>query len=320
MEKYYGRSLKVILALGLKIGNFKGEHFEKIMLLNLLVSVLTIIQEIKFIADTENNLIDKFTVVPGILNCTLALAKFINAIYNRERIKAVMKTMDELFDEVSSEDQEAFYSTLLGLRRVSVIFGAGYMTISSVLCAAPLLKMLQIYFADGALVLLHPYLVWFPFDWDKYFISTYLYQCYCAIMSAAQSIIFDVLYTLIVSQIVAHFCHLKNSFKLLNDGVSAVKWNKKKFRNRFRNLIKLQVILYQQCDEMNNIFGPTYLIHFLIMTFSLCFSGFVIITQPDTFILTTFCVFITMVLNHTFILCWFGDKIESEVIISEKSL
>lgn len=314
MEKYYGKSLKVILALGLKMGNFEGKHFKKLLFINLLFSVLTIIQEVKFITDADNNLIEKFTVVPGILNCTLALTKFINSIYYRDRIERVMETMNQLYENIKSKDREAVDIALTKLKKVSNAFGTGYISISLVLCVAPLLKMLQIYLSDGALVLLHPYCCWFPFDWDEYFVSTYLYQCYCGVVSAAQSIIFDVLYTLILSQIVAHFSHVKNSFKQLLEEISETGTSNVEHRNRFGQLIELQLVLHQQCSELNEIFGLTYLTHFLIMSLSICFSGFVIITQPDTFILTTFCVFIAMVLNHTFILCWFGDKIGSEVI------
>lgn len=314
MEKYYGKSLKVILALGLKLGNFQGKHYKKLLFLNLFLSVVTIVQLVEFLLIDENNLIDKFTVVPGVLNCTLALTKFVTSIFHQKRIKHVMETMNELYEKIESGDRKIFHTSLKKLRRVSITFGAGYLSISSALCLAPLLKMLQKYYADGTLFLIHPYFCWFPFDWNEYFVSTYLYQCYCGIMSAAQSIIFDVLYTLILTQVVSHFSHVKNSFNQLINEMSETENIKDEHRKRFRELINLQLILHQQCDELNDIFGLSYFTHFLIMSLSVCFSGFIIITQPDTFIRTTFCVFMAMVLNHTFILCWFGDKIDSEVI------
>lgn len=310
MKNFYGRTLKVIWALGLDIGSIGGKHLNKVLWTNLILVLMNIVQQFIFIYDVENNFIDRLTIVPCIFNATLAFFKFVNSIRCKNRIQSVMENMNKLHEEMDTEEKEILARNLIPLRKVSIAFGVGYVALGSIFNFAPLLNMLQIFLTSGNFVLLHPYFAWFPIDWNEYYFSTYLYQFYFVQIAACISVIFDMLYTMILCLIIAHYAVLGDAFNRLVDGMNAKPENNK----RFIHLVETQLTLHQQCDELNKIYGFTFLIHVLVVSITICFTGFVVVTQRDIFTLANNFTFLATVLNHTFVLCWFGGKIETEVI------
>lgn len=314
MEKYYGKTLKVCWALGFDVGNLGGKHLKKVLRINFLIVFLTLFQQFFFLVDADNDFVERLTIAPCLINAVLATIKFVNSVYYCDKIKQVMTTINKLYEGMDSKEQESLTITFAPLRKISIAFGVVYIALGSLFNFAPLLNMLHIYLTSGQLVLLHPFFAWFPIDWNEYYFSTYLYEFYFVQLAACISVIFDVLYTMILGLIISHFHLLGEFFKKLVEEMNDTKNVSVEHERRFKHLINVQLTLHRQCDELNRIYGPTFLLHVLVVSVTICFTGFVVSTQTDVFIIANNFTFMSTVLIHTFVLCWFGEKIEAEVM------
>jgi odorant receptor len=317
MDGFYQIALRCMAGIGLNFGHYKDwstqTWIKVIMYINLLVVASTLLQEFVFLVDSRNLTVQRLCVVPCILNVGEAAFKYINGIYHGKEIKRVMNSLDEIYDKMNREEKSRFKVFSFKLRRIAIFFGSTNMIVIWLFNLLPIILMLNNYFSSGIWVFLYPFFFWWPFKSTDYFISTYLYQVYCGQIATFQMLILDVLYMMIVSQIVTHYRHLGESFNNFITSASESKENMQEYNKKFRYLVEIQIKLNSNCDSINKIYGLPHLVHVCFATLIICFTGLLAVTQSELSVLIQFGSVLVISLIHTFFLCWFGDKIEEEV-------
>lgn len=311
MDNYYKTTLRTLAGLGINLGHFKNKFIKIIMLINLVVSFLTLLQECLFLIDEKQLMIQRTCVVPCILNVFEAAFKYCNGIYHDDKIKKVMDSLDEVYEKMEEDEKARFKTASFKLRRLAVFFGSTNMIVVWIFNLFPIIMMLKIYIQMGVVVYLYPFFFWWPFNSTDYFISTYLYQVYCGQMATLQILIFDVLYMMILCQIIVHYRHLSASFNKLIDDLA--RSPSKESKARFNYLVEVQLKLNADVDLMNRIYGAPLLLHVLLASLIICFTGLLMVTESEVLVLIQFCSVGIISLIHTYVLCWFGDQIEKEV-------
>lgn len=313
MEGYYTSTLKLMTGIGINLGFFKVRFMGLIIFVNFSVAFACIVQEIVFFLDKSNLETQRLSVVPCLLTTMEALYKYVTGIYFRKTLKETIDRLDKIYEKMEPKEQAQFKSQSFRYRKIAVIFGTATMITIWIFSLFPIIVMLKIYLTSGVFVKVYPFFFWWPFDNEKYFISTFLYQFYLGQVAAVQTLIMDVLYMMILSQIITHLQHLCRNFKTLIEDMSGADVTDGKVKERFKCLVEVQQELTEHCDTLNKIFGPPCLLHVLLASGNICFTGFLVVTQSDAFILIQYFSVLTLSLIHTYSLCWFGDKIEEEV-------
>lgn len=313
MDGYYTSTLKLMTGIGINLGFFKVKFLNVIIFVNFSVAFSCVVQEIIFFADQRNLETQRLSVVPCLLTTMEALFKYVTGIHFRKTLKDTIERLDTIYGKMEAKEQEVFKVQAFKIRRIAVVFGCATMITIWIFSLFPIIVMLKIYLTSGVFVKIYPFFFWWPFDNEKYFVSTFLYQFYLGQVAAVQTLIMDVLYMMILAQIITHYTHLSRNFKTLIEEMSESKNSDDKSKERFKNLVRTQQELTEHSNTLNKVFGPSCLLHVLLASGNICFTGFLVVTQSDAFILIQYFSVLALSLIHTFSLCWFGDKIEEEV-------
>lgn len=312
MDGYYTSTLKLMAGIGINLGFFKVRFLGIIIFVNFSVAFACIVQEIMFFIDKSNLETQRLSVVPCLLTTVEALYKYVTGIYYRKPLKETIERLDKIYEKMDPKDQAKFKMQSFKLRRIGLTFGTATMITIWIFSLFPIIVMMKIYFSSGVFVKVYPFFFWWPFDNEKYFISTFLYQFYLGQVAAVQTLIMDVLYMMILAQIITHFQHLCRDFQGLIEDISESAATDGKIQSRFKYLVQVQEELTEHCETLNKIYGPPCLLHVLLASGNICFTGFLVVTQSDAFVLIQYFSVLTLSLIHTYSLCWFGDKIEEE--------
>lgn len=317
MDGYYTIALRCMAGIGLNFGHFKGLRTQKLikvlLKVNLLVTLISVLQQVIFLVDDKNLSMQRLCVVPCILNVGEAATKYINGIYYGVQIKAVMDSLGEIYDKMNAAEKLRFKVSSFKLRRIALFFGYANLSVIWIFNLLPIIMMLKIFLSANVWVKIYPFFVWWPFESTNYFISTYLYQIYSGQMATFQMLTLDVLYMMILSQIVTHYRHLSDNFNKFIEKASESKSITQQDKEEFKYFVEVQLKLNSHCDEMNRIYGLPLLVHVFFATLIICFTGLLVVTQTEVLVLIQFFSVLTISLIHTFVLCWFGDKIEEAV-------
>jgi hypothetical protein len=317
MENFYKIVLKMMAGIGLNLGHFDQRYMKIglrfLMYFNIIVSSLTLFQEAIFLGDERNPIVPRLCVIPCILNVGEAFVKYLNGLYHAEKIKIVMDSLEKIYNQMENEEKTRFKARSFRLRKIAVFFGSTNMIVVWIFNLFPIIMMLKIYFTNGIWVQIYPFPFWWPFNNLDYFISTYLYQVYVGQMCTIQMLIVDVLYMMILAQVATHYKHLGINFNNFIDNVSEMKKIDEKSMEKFKTLVEVQVELNKNCNIINGVYGGAFLLHVMFSSLIICFTGFLLVTQSDPFVLIQFCSVLIISVIHTFFLCWFGNEIEEEV-------
>lgn len=313
MDNYYTTTLKLMSGIGINLGFFKVRFLSVIIVVNFSLAFACSLQEAVFFLDQSNIQTQRLSVVPCLLTTLEALFKYVTGIYFRKTLKDTILRLNTVYERMDPKEQVLFKTQAFKLRRIAVVFGSATMITIWIFSLFPIIVMLKIYITSGVFVKVYPFFFWWPFDNEKYFFSTFFYQFYLGQVAAVQTLIMDVLYMMILAQIITHFQHLSRNFIILIEEISESAISDDKVTERFKSLVEIQQELNEHCETLNTVYGPSCLIHVLLAAWNICFTGFLVVTQSDAFILIQYFCVLTLSLIHTYSLCWFGDKIEEEV-------
>ena len=313
MDGYYTSTLKLMTGIGINLGFFKVRFLSVIIFVNFSLAFACILQEAVFFMDLSNIQTQRLSVVPCLLTTIEALFKYVTGIYYRKTLKETIDQLDKVYEKMEPKEQALFKMQAFKIRRIAVVFGSATMITIWIFSFFPIIVMLKIYFSSGVFVKVYPFFFWWPFDNEKYFFSTFFYQFYLGQVAAVQTLIMDVLYMMILAQIITHFQHLSRNFTILIEEISESEISDVKVKERFKSLVEVQQELNEHCETLNIVYGPSCFLHVLLAAWNICFTGFLVVTQSDAFVLIQYFSVLTLSLIHTYSLCWFGDKIEEEV-------
>lgn len=310
MEGYYDILLKFIFLIGLDLKNSK---IKLRVVITLAAVVSTILQGLVFFLNEKNALIDRFNSVPCFVFPAEGFVKMIVALYHHIQIKKVMESLDLIYFNMEAIDREKVKATAFSLRKIVQIYSFACIFIVVIYNLSPCIIMAQVKLSTGEWIFLYPYFFWWPFEPLDYYFFTYLYEAVIGCISANVVVTADLLFLLMLVQLVSHFRHLHGSFHDLIVEISETKELGRKQRDKFKVLVDIQSELNEKCDEMNEIFQFSVMIHFIITSIVICFSSFVLVTMTDPMVQIKFWSVILTTLMHTFILCWLGDMVHEEV-------
>lgn len=313
MNGYYESVFKIFILIGIDFRSEDVKFFYSALLINLFFSIFGGAQEVLFLLNPDNLLLEKFTSVPCVLLAFEALIKHVSVIYYSQRIKKIILELNKIYEMMEPSDQNNFKTESLKLRKISHNFFFCNYGLVIFFLVSPILAMAQVYLTTGVQVYLYPYFLWWPFDHLNYFVSTYFYIILSANFISFQATIFDVLFMMILAKVVAYYRYLSRSFVKLLEQLDGTNNDNKKLNAQLGSLVDLQQTLSHQCNEMNEIFGSVFLARVIFASLIICFGGFVIVTQEDLIIVVQFSGVVIITLVHMFVLCWFGHKIQEEV-------
>lgn len=313
MDSYYERTLSIISINGLNFGKNKAIFWTILSFVNLVGITLTAVQEVLYPIFEKSRLLDKLISVPGILIAIEAGIKLYNGIRNKERIKQLMNTLDDLYLEMDSVEQVDFRRRSFKLRQPAVFFGSGYIVLSTVCNTLPVFVMIAIYCARNEWIYIYPYHFWFPFDNIKYFVATYIYEVYECLICATGVVGLDVLCAMLVALIGTHFHHLRLKFQnLINEASEDYNYTMK-HKEELTRLVNIHLCLNQQCNILNDIFGFSFFLRIIFSSFVICCSGFAAASQTNFTVLAEFAGIAIVTILHTFFVCWYGNQLEEKV-------
>lgn len=311
MDGYYEGALKIIRRwLSLDIMKQKV-HFSAFIYLA--IFFLTGVQEILFLLDEKSPMVDKLASISSILMMFEATVKFSNGLRHHRRIKKVMDELDETYQKMEPEDQERYKALALSLRKIAHVFFSFYLVAVWCFFTFPVAIMLKIKYFSDEWVQLYPFFFWWPFKHQNFYFLIYVYEIFVGQVSEFAAVMFDMLYMMILAQIVAQYRYVRDSFTALIEGISEAKGYGTKHKERFAQLVELQSKLNKHCDDLNDIFGVVFFVRVTLTSIIICFSGFVLVTQTNPIVQFQFWNVIAITLMHTFFLCFLGNMIEEEV-------
>lgn len=316
MDKFHTITLQALALIGVNYDFYHGR--KKIVVkflfgLNIMILCTAMTQELTFVLDDRNTILDRLVGLPVIFCVSVSYPKYGSVIYYKNLIKSIMLRLDEIYERMENEEKFRFEVLSYQHRKLAVIFAMGYMIALWNFNLLPILEMILTYQLTGESVKLRPFMFNYPFDANKYYVLTYIHECICGQFSTLKIVFPDVLYMMILSMILAHFKHLSDNFKnLINQAASDKKWTKKN-QETLKYLIGVHESLNEFCITLNRIYGFPLLVHFIVVCFMICFSGLLIVTQDDLILLSKFILFLVVVLVQSYFLCWFGNKIDNEV-------
>lgn len=313
MEGYYDTLFKIIQLLGL---DFKGaSRLRPILLFIAAGLIVAVLQQVLFVFDERNPLVQKLSSIPSVLLPTEGIIKMSVSVINQKRIRKVMDELDGLYHKLTASDRLKVEAVSYRLRRAAYIFGITYFVVVWFYHVFPIIIMTKIKLSTGEWVFLFPFYFWYPFNHRDYYYLIYFYETIIGQISELSLALNDMLYIMILAQFIAQYRQLRNGFSDLIEEIRLANKYEQKHKDTFKLLVEIQSKLNELCDELNDIFKFLLLARLILTSFIICFAGFNIVTQTDPIILFQFWSLITLTLGHTLFLCWLGDMIHEEVIL-----
>jgi hypothetical protein len=314
-EEFYKMPFDLCSIMGLNFGKFeknKKENLLTILKFGSLVNIfLTIVQEFIYFTDGRNPPIDRLRLIAFLSYMIEAFTKFLSAILQEKKIKEIIISIEEIHHSMEFRQQSILDGTAKPLRDLSQWVGISYILIIQLFNILPALIMLKIFLFGEESVHLHPFPFWYPFNANDYFVPTYIYEMMCGFFAVIAISVTDVLYLMIVSKIIGIYDVLVDSVEEL------INQNEVENQEKFKEIIEMHVEVNRQCDLLNDCFGIPILVHVGLASVIMCFTGFVVLTQNNIMVIVQFASVLCVALGHTFLFCWFGNKVDEKV--SEKS-
>jgi hypothetical protein len=124
-----------------------------------------------------------------------------------------------------------------------------------------------------------PYEFWWPFDTDKYFIPTYLFQIYCGHVFMAVPIIMDQVFLQILAIIIAHFDRIGDKIMKIIDEAS--KKTVKTTELQMKKLVENHIELSELFEELNSIYKIPFLVQIFQASVVICLIGFNVMVSDE---------------------------------------
>lgn len=242
-------------------------------------------------------------VAPGFGVGLMAISRLILIPYNEEEFRDLMKTLHEMFPK-RQKDQKDFdvrnhyiYFKLLKNFLVSLLIFAGIAD-----AVAPIIKFV----ITGVWINKMP-TTWFPFDeYDpRYYNFVLIWHLYSAVVIGSTFIGSDIILIAFISMISMQFDILCKKLENLN-GLTSFE-----VRKMFSELVKTHQTLIRLAENLEKIFSIIILINIIESSVMYCFIAYQLSIDNSIQNYMKYGVFLTVGMMHTFILCYYGNKLAS---------
>lgn len=311
MENIYKIPIKFVLLSGVDIFLMASENSSKyvktmeiVMFLNLFLVLIATLQIYIFFFDSENDVKQRFSNLTFMCVGIESITKFIGSVWQREKIMKIISDFIDIHSSLEKDEKQSFHLQTKWLKNFSLIFGMSYVITLMLFNTTPILIMLSKIIINGQTELLSPYFFWWPFAIDgKFFFITYFYQVYTGWAVTLNSIGMDLIFY-------NAMCNIATLYEILNVRLENFLNRKILNKNELKELVAMNLKIDKQCKSLDRILGIQVFVHILVASLIICTTGIIVMTQEDAVIISKFCSILITNLCNTFILCWFGNRVE----------
>lgn len=263
--------------------------------------ILCIAELFAFAFLSAKNFVEATVNVPNIVTVSLIVIKSLANLFHREDIRIIFQDLRQIFSD-RGNGQNGKYKVkkyLDGYHRFIKIYAS-----SVVMLYIPVVFLIVSYMYSGIMTMTVNY--WYPFDiYQRHTFpialawTNYLGFIGLAHMLAAEAMLFALITVLAME------------FDILKQDLIELKFTQPQDRLKtVKSLIDRHSKLLQIGDQLQNIFGITFLCHFVISSLEMCFIAFLLLSiEADVAAYAFYVPYLGMVVGQTLLLCIFGQKI-----------
>jgi hypothetical protein len=274
MDNYFNFTQKILLSLGI---DFNGDHGRKIQLailryFSMFIVFLCVLQSFLYFYIIDPLSFVSVTPITMVLFGIQSLAKHTTIIWQQEKLEEIVEKSKEFtsnFNLAENSKSDAF------LTRIQKIFEWVFkmqMCCIWMFNILPFIDMALKHLLSQPVVKKLPYEFWWPFDTDKYFTPTYLFQIYCGHVFMAVPIIMDQVFLQILAIIIAHFDRIGEKIVTIING--ADKKTMKTTESEMKKLVENHVELSKLFEELTEVYKIPFLVQIFQASVVICLIGF----------------------------------------------
>lgn len=229
----------------------------------------------------------------------LVVFRLSTSIFHRQDIWKILEELREIFAVGRSQSAEFKVKKYLDDYHRIVKFYSGLFLFFLLPVLLPLLPFLSV----GTMKLTANY--WYPFDpyQPEFFGLALFWTNFVAYMCTMHTIATDCLLYAMISVVGMEFDIIKH------DLAKFLLCPAHERSGRIKSLTERHEKLHRVVDHLQDVFGPTFLIFFLVVSFVLCFNLFQLSKATGVADYAFYGVFMGMIILHILVLCYFGQKL-----------
>lgn len=279
IDFYYDFTRRVLLSMGIEVG--EKSRFTTPMTFLRFFSPLTILasslQSLWYFLATEG--VDYFRVAAlcTVIFCSQSSLKSFTIALKQDKFKGITDRLAVFYKEQTPEEKAKSSVYLMGIRSICKKVFVGQMICIWCFNLLPLFTIIIAFFQGTDIVRTFPYGFGWPFDPLDYYFVVLAYQLYAGQILMIGQIIMDEYFTLIISDMVAHFDRFGERLQVVISQApkNSVAENKIKFRQIINKHNDLMAIF----EELNDLYSFALLYQILSGSLIICFILYMIMVS-----------------------------------------
>lgn len=279
MDHYYDFTRRVLLIMGIEVGE-KSIYTTSMTFLRFytpLQILATSLQSLWYFLATEGADYFRVAAICTFIFCSQSSYKTWTIAVNQEKFKNITDRLAIFYKKQTIEEKARSSEYLLRIRSICKKVFVGQMICIWCFNLLPLVTILLAVLQGKELKYNFPYGFGWPFDPFDYYFPIFIYQLYAGQILMIGQIIMDEYFTLVVSDLVAHFDRFGERLQVVisEAAKNSVVTNKIKFRL----IIKKHNELLKIFEELNGLYSYALLYQILSGSIIICFLLYMLIVS-----------------------------------------